>query len=136
MAVLAERIAQLLIADIGFLRARDRLQADRTRGVHRIHEARVVRRDADAEQVRRGGKSGTLLGRQRDGTCELVCTREHVAELPAPVVPLRVRDISATDAGHERLDDGEVDHGVCLARHSSPVVPTNGTRPRGHARGG
>ena len=63
--VLAERIAQLLVADVGLGRARDRLQADRAARVHRIHQARVVRRDADAEQRRARGEPGALLGRQR-----------------------------------------------------------------------
>jgi len=98
--VLAERIAQLLVADVGLGGARDRLEPDRAARVHRIHEARVVRREADAEQLRRGLEPGALLRGQRDHARQLVGGRQHVAELPAPVVPLRVRNVGA---GERRL---------------------------------
>ena len=85
-------------AHVGFLHARNRLHADRTRGVHRIHEARVVRRDADPEQLRRCGEPGAFVSRQCDRARELVGTRQHVTELPAPVAPLRGGDIGAANA--------------------------------------
>ena len=147
--VLAERIAQFLVANVGLGGARDRLQADRAGVVRRIHQARVVRRQADAKQLRARGEAGALGGRQLDHGGELVGGRQHVRELPAPIVPLRIGDVGAPHGRRARRCDrlrrlGERKRAmrhraVCSTRgrrRARPTAPTTDrpSRRRAHDR--
>jgi hypothetical protein len=108
MAVLAQRIAQLLGADVELGGARDGLHAHRAGRIARVHQARVVRRDADAEQVLRAGQPVELGGREVDDLGQLVGAGDHVAELPAPALPVARRHVGLAQRarGIDGGDDG------------------------------
>ena len=110
VAVLGERVLHhrgegaVLAAD------RDDLAADRVVRVVRVDQADEVRRDVDPELVR-GGETGALVVGQVEDLLDLLEVVDPVAELPAPVVPLRVRDVlpergAAADGGRAVRPEG------------------------------
>jgi hypothetical protein len=92
VAVLAEAVLHhpdertLLAAE------RDHLASDRAVGIAGVDEADEVGRDVDAELVVGGQALALLLGQLED-LGDLVEVVDPVRQLPAPVVPLLVRDV-------------------------------------------
>ena len=92
VAVLGERVLHHRGEGLLLAPERDDLAADRVVRVLRVDQADEVRRDVDPELVG-GGQPFALLVGQLEDLLDLVELVDPVAQLPAPVVPLRVRDV-------------------------------------------
>ena len=89
VAVLGERVLHHRGEGLLLAAERDDLAADRVVGIVRVDQADEVRRDVDAELVRRGEPVALLVGQVED-LLDLLEVVDPVRQLPAPVVPLLV----------------------------------------------
>ena len=92
VAVLGERVLHHRGERLLLAAGRDDLAADRVGGVVRVDQADEVRRDVDAELVRRREPLTLVVGQVQD-RLDLLEVVDPMAELPAPVVPLLVGDV-------------------------------------------
>ncbi len=92
VAVLGQRVLHHRGERLLLAAERDHLAPDRVGRVLRIDEADEVGRDVDPELVGRAQAGPLLLGQLED-LLDLLEVVDPVAELPAPVVPLLVRDV-------------------------------------------
>ncbi len=91
-AILGERVLHHRGEGLLLAPDRDDLPTDRVRRVGGVDEADEVRRDVDAELVGRRQALALLLGQFED-LLDLLEVVDPVAQLPAPVVPLRIGDV-------------------------------------------
>ena len=135
VAVLGERVLHHRREGLLLPAERDDLAADRVGRILRVDQADEVRGDVDPELARRG-QAGPLLVGELEDLLDLLEIVDPVAELPAPVVPLRVRDVlpersAAADrrpaVGPERTRRvGQVDERRFGQRASSILVRDSG----------
>ena len=94
MRILAARIAQLPRRRPRLLHPGNHLPPDRAMLIRRIDQVEKVRRDAQCQLVVRQPGPGQFLRRERgQQRLELLHRGDAVLQLPAPVIPLRRRDI-------------------------------------------
>ena len=92
VAVLGERVLHHRREGLLLAAERDDLAADRVVRVRRVDERDEVRRDVDAELVRRAEALALLVGQLQD-LLDLGQLVDAVGELPAPVVPLLIGNV-------------------------------------------
>ena len=92
VAVLGQRVLHHRREGLLLATQRHDLAADGVGRVARVDEAQEVGRDVDAELVRRAEALALLVGQLEDA-CEGLEVVDTVGELPAPVIPLLVRDV-------------------------------------------
>ena len=92
VAVLGERVLHHRGEGLVLATARDDLAADRVVGVLGVDQADEVGRDVDPELVGRRQAVALVVGQLED-LLDLGEVVDPMAELPAPVVPLRVGDV-------------------------------------------
>ena len=92
VAVLGQRVLHHRRERLLLPAQRDHLAADRVVRVVRVDQADEIRRDVDAELVGCAETLALLVGQVQD-LVDLLEVVDPVAELPAPVVPLLVRDV-------------------------------------------
>ncbi len=88
--VLAERVAQLALVPGGFRAHGDGLHAHRAEGVRRVDQREVVRGDAQPEDAARVEAAALLVLAERHESLQVLERAHRMAQLPAPVAPLRV----------------------------------------------
>ena len=84
----ADGIACFARRDETFFRARNDLQANRARGIFAVDQIEKMRRDREIETPLGGAKTFAFPRGERHQRFELRGSRDAVAQLPAPVVPV------------------------------------------------
>ncbi len=93
--ILAARVAHFPGRSVCFLDTRNDLPPDGTVLIHRIDQVEKIRRDGQRKLVVCEFRAGELLRRERGHQAlQLFRRRDAVFELPAPVVPLGIRNVA------------------------------------------
>ena len=96
MRILAARVAHFPGGRVGFLDARNDLPPDRAVLVRRIDQVEEIRRDGQGQLVVGEARARPLLRREgRHQPLQLLQRGDPVLELPVPVVPVGIRNISS-----------------------------------------